>query len=115
MLFILDRSQRTVGCTSRNPRPLLDGCQQGVLSKVNRYTCPMSPEILKAIRAEHAAIVEAASRAEVRGAHTGKLLLEIRATMDPFAWIKWLDTKCPIPKSAAHRYLNQARMLRKAA
>ena len=54
-------------------------------------------------------------RAEVRSAHTGKLLLELRATMEPFAWITWLETKCPIPKTAAHRYLNQARMLRKAA
>ncbi len=86
-----------------------------MLSKVNRYTCPMSPEILEAIRSEHNATVEAASRAEVRAAHTGKLLLELRATMDPFAWITWLDERCPIPKSAAHRYLNQARMLRKAA
>ena len=71
--------------------------------------------LVEAIRAEHSATVEAAQRAQSRAVHVGKLLLEIRATMEPFAWITWLETKCPIPKTAAHRYLNQARMLRKAA
>ena len=75
----------------------------------------MSPEIAEAIRSEHNATVAAVHRAQARAVHVGELLLEIRATMDPFTWITWLETKCPIPKSAAHRYLNQARMLRKAA
>ena len=75
----------------------------------------MSPEIAEAIRSEHNATVEAGQRAQARAVNVGELLLEIRNTMDPFAWITWLETKCPIPKSAAHRYLNQARMLRKAA
>ncbi len=75
----------------------------------------MSPDITEAIRHEHNATVEAVQRAQSRAVHVGELLLEIRATMEPFAWITWLETKCPIPKSAAHRYLNQARMLRKVA
>jgi hypothetical protein len=75
----------------------------------------MSPDITEAIRHEHNCTVEAVHRAQSRAVNVGELLLEIRATMDPFAWIQWLDTKCPIPKTAAHRYLNQARMLRKAA
>ena len=75
----------------------------------------MSPELIEAIRHEHNATVDAVHRAQARAVHVGELLLEIRETMEPFAWIQWLDTKCPIPKSAAHRYLNQARMLRKAA
>ncbi len=75
----------------------------------------MSPEITEVIRHEHNATVEAVHRAQARAVHVGELLLEIRETMEPFAWIQWLETKCPIPKSAAHRYLNQARMLRKAA
>ncbi len=75
----------------------------------------MSPELTEAIRHEHNATVEAVHRAQSRAVNVGELLLEIRATMEPFAWITWLDERCPIPKSAAHRYLNQARMLRKAA
>ena len=75
----------------------------------------MSPDIAEAIRHEHNATVDAVHRAQARAVHVGELLLEIRATMSPFAWVQWLDTKCPIPKTAAHRYLNQARMLRKAA
>ena len=75
----------------------------------------MSPELAEAIRHEHNATVEAVQRAHARAVHVGQMLLELRETMEPFAWIQWLDTKCPIPKSAAHRYLNQARMLRKAA
>ncbi len=71
--------------------------------------------LVEAIRHEHKATLEAATLANARVVHVGELLLEIRATMEPFAWITWLETKCPIPKSAAHRYLNQARMLRKAA
>ncbi len=69
--------------------------------------------LAEAIRSEHNATVEAVQRA--RAVHVGELLLELRGKMEPFAWIQWLDTKCPIPKSAAHRYLSQARMLRKAA
>ncbi len=80
-----------------------------------RYNCPMSPDLAEALRHEHNATVEAVQRAQVRAVNVGELLLEIRSTMDPFTWITWLETKCPIPKSAAHRYLNQARMLRKAA
>jgi hypothetical protein len=72
----------------------------------------VSAELAEAIRSEHNATVEAVHRAQSRAVHVGKLLLEIRETMEPFAW---LETKCPIPKTAAHRYLNQARMLRKAA
>jgi hypothetical protein len=75
----------------------------------------MAPEITAAIRHEHNATVEAVHRAQARAVNVGELLLEIRETMEPFAWITWLETKCPIPKTAAHRYLNQARMLRKAA
>ena len=75
----------------------------------------MSPELIEAIRHEHNATVDAVHRAQARAVHVGELLLEIRETMEPFAWITWLETKCPIPKTAAHRYLNQARMLRKAA
>ena len=75
----------------------------------------MTREILEAIRHEHSATVETAQRAQARAVHVGKMLLELRATMETLAWMQWLDTKCPIPKSAAHRYLNQARMLRKAA
>ena len=75
----------------------------------------MSPEILRAIRHEHNCTVEAVHRAQARAVNVGELLLEIRAAMTPFAWIQWLETGCPIPKTAAHRYLNQARMLRKAA
>ncbi len=75
----------------------------------------MSPDLAEAIRREHNATVEAVQRAQARAVHVGELLLELRATMEPFAWMQWLDTKCPIAKSAAHRYLNQARMLRKAA
>ncbi len=75
----------------------------------------MSPEIAEAIRHEHNATVETAQRAQARAVHVGELLLEICSTMEPFAWITWLETKCPVPKSAAHRYLNQARMVRKAA
>ena len=71
----------------------------------------MSPDIAEAIRSEHNATVEAVHRAQSRAVHVGELLLEIRETMNPFAWVQWLDTKCPIPKTAAHRYLNQARML----
>jgi hypothetical protein len=75
----------------------------------------MSDAIAAAIRHEHNCTVEAVQRAQARAVNVGKLLLEIRETMEPFAWIQWLETKCPIPKTAAHRYLNQARMLRKAA
>ncbi len=75
----------------------------------------MSPDIAEAIRSEHNEAVQAVQRAQARAVNVGELLLEIRSTKEPFAWITWLDTKCPIPKSAAHRYLNQARMLRKAA
>ena len=75
----------------------------------------MSPELIEAIRHEHNATVDGVYRAQARAVHVGELLLEIRETMDPFAWIQWLETRCPIPKTAAHRYLNQARMLRKAA
>ena len=71
--------------------------------------------LAEAIRSEHNATMQAAQHAQARAVHVGELLLEIRATMSPFAWIQWLDERCPIPKSAAHRYLNQARMVRKAA
>jgi len=79
------------------------------------YNSPMSPNLHEAIRREHNATVEAVQDAQARAVNVGELLLEVRETMEPFAWIRWLDTKCPIPKSAAHRYLNQARMLRKVA
>ena len=72
----------------------------------------MAPEIAQAIRHEHNAAIEAVHRAQARAVNVGELLLEIRATMDQFAWIQWLETRCPIPKTAAHRYLNQARMRR---
>ena len=75
----------------------------------------MSPDIAEAIRNEHNATLDAVHRAQARAVHVGQLLLGIRETMEPFAWIQWLETTCPIPKTAAHRYLNQARMLRKAA
>jgi hypothetical protein len=75
----------------------------------------MSPDIAEALRSEHNATVEAVRHAQARAVNVGELLLEIRETMEPFAWITWLETQCPIPKTAAHRYLNQARMLRKAA
>ncbi len=75
----------------------------------------MSPELADAIRHEHNATVEAVQHAQARAVIVGELLLEIRGTMDPFSWCLWLDTKCPIDKSTAHRYLNQARMRRKAA
>ncbi len=64
---------------------------------------PMSPDIAEAIRSEHNEVVQAVQRAQARAVNVGELLLEIRSTMEPFAWIQWLDTKCPIPKSAAHR------------
>ena len=70
---------------------------------------------LAAIRREHEAVVKAVQRAQARGARVGELLLEIRETMEPWTWVQWLDTECPIPKAIAHRYLNQARMARKAA
>ena len=75
----------------------------------------MSPDVLKAIRSEHNAVVQAVQHAQTRAVRVGELLLEIRATMDPFSWCLWLDTKCPIDRSTAHRYLNQDRMQRKAA
>ena len=75
----------------------------------------MSPDVLVTIRSEHAATVEAVQRAQAKAVNVGELLLEIRGTMDPFSWCLWLDTKCPIDKSTAHRYLNEARMRRKAA
>ena len=75
----------------------------------------MSPDIAEAIRSEHNEAVQAVQRAQARAVNVGELLLEIRATMAPFAWITWLDTKCPIPKTAAPRYLHQARRRRKAA
>ena len=75
----------------------------------------MSPDLLATIRQEHNATVKAVQQAQAKAVHVGELLLEIRGTMDPFSWCQWLDQKCPIDRSTAHRYLNQARMQRKAA
>ena len=75
----------------------------------------MSPELLATIRREHNATVEAVQHAQAKAVNVGELLLEIRGTMDPFSWCLWLDTKCAIDRSTAHRYLNEARMQRKAA
>ena len=75
----------------------------------------MSPELLATIRQEHNAAMQAVQHAQARAVHVGELLLEVRETMDPFSWCLWLDTKCPIDRSTAHRYLNQARMQGKAA
>jgi len=74
----------------------------------------MFPELAESLRHEHKATVEAATPANARAVHVGELLLEIRETMEPFAWITWLETKFPTPKTAAHRYLNQARLRRNA-
>ena len=75
----------------------------------------MPPDVLATIRREHAATVKAVQHAQARAVTVGELLLEIRGTMDLFKWVEWLDSSCPIDKSTAHRYLNQARMRRKAA
>ncbi len=86
-----------------------------VTQKWAAMICPMSPDIIEAIRHEHNATLEAVQRAQARALHLGEMLLQVRDEFGKAEWEFWLQYQCPIPAGVARRYANEAKRLKRAA
>jgi hypothetical protein len=74
-------------------------------TQVARVAIPSLPDLAKEIRAEHAAVVQAANRVLAHVLAAGRALIAAQERVPKGRWEKWLRRNCEVSDRHARRYM----------